>query len=210
MWKYCRRISELGFFIFYIIFYSFISFSSTHVSPIPLLLFLFLLQNLPTTSFALLISEKRETETKREEKDWGIGVHHAVGDQGSPCRRRSTFTMHYHVRRPTPAHPPPHHQAGSDRLVLFFLISYLLGMIQLYFIRIGICFVLCVWIMWEIGLDRLVLFFFFSYLLVLWEATERERQRERERVWGKKEIQRREKELIKKKKDLESLLEHEQ
>ena len=89
MWKYCGRIFQLGFFILYIIFYSFISFSSTHVSPISLLLFLFLLQNLPATSFALLIKEKRERETKREEKDWGIGVHHAVGDWGSPCTTTS-------------------------------------------------------------------------------------------------------------------------
>ena len=28
--------------------------------------------------------------------------------------------MHYHVRCPTAAHPPSHHQAGSDQLVLFF------------------------------------------------------------------------------------------
>ena len=110
------------------------------MSSIPLFLFLFLLQNLPTTSFALLIKEKRERQTEREEKDWGISVHHVVGDRGSPCRRRSAFTMHYHVRRPTATHPPPHHQAGSVRLVLFFFLffSYLLVLIQLYFIRIGI------------------------------------------------------------------------
>ena len=53
---YCDKISQLGFFILYIIFYSFISFSSTHVSSIPLLLFLFLLQNLPATFHLLLCS----------------------------------------------------------------------------------------------------------------------------------------------------------
>ena len=94
------------------------------MSFIPLFLFLFLLHNFPTTSFALLIKEKRERQTEREEKDWGISVHHVVRDRGSPCCRRSAFTMHYHVRRPTATHPPPHHQAGSNRLVLFFFFFF--------------------------------------------------------------------------------------
>ena len=169
MWKYCGRISQLGFFILYIIFYSFISFSSKHVSPISLLLFLFLLQNLPATSFALLIKEKRERKTKREEKDWGIGVHHAVGDRGSPCTTTSAV-------------PPrlillPTIRLGQINLFFFFsffFFSYLLVLIQLYFIRIGICFVFCVWIMWETRLDRLVLFlfsfffFFFFHICLFW------------------------------------------
>ena len=67
LWKYCCRISQLGFFFLYIIFYSFISFSSIHVSYIPPLLFLFLLKKLPAISFTLHITER--------EREIGLGLH---------------------------------------------------------------------------------------------------------------------------------------
>ena len=157
MWKYCGRIFQLGFFILYIIFYSFISFSSTHVSPISLLLFLFLLQNLPATSFALLIKEKRERERQRERRKTG----------GSAFTMPLEIEVHHALPRPTSHHgsssSPPSGWVRSTCSFLFFsffLFSYLLVLIQLYFIRIGICFVFCVWIMWETRSDRLVLFLF--------------------------------------------------
>ena len=157
MWKYYGRISQLGFFILYIIFYSFISFSSTHVSPIPLLLFLFLLQNLLATSFALLIRERQRQRERRKTR-------------GSMFTMPSEIEVHHALPR------PPSHRCSSSSppsswirsacsflfffFLFFFFFSYLLVLIQLYFIRIGICFVFCVWIMWETGLDRFVLFFF--------------------------------------------------
>ena len=102
------------------------------MSSIPFLLFLFLLQNLPVTfhlllcssktkkkNFALLIKEKRETKTEREEKDW----------------ERSAWAS-----TATPASPPPlvvlpTNRLGSDRPppFFFFFFSYLLILIQLYF-----------------------------------------------------------------------------
>ena len=125
MWKYYGKISQLGFFILYIIFYSFISFSSTHVSSIPLLLFIFLLQNLPATS-NLLFSvppkkkfcsshqrKERDRDRERRERLWeiGLGLHH----------------MHLHRRS----------SISTARLgqigLFFFFFSYLLVLIQIYF-----------------------------------------------------------------------------
>ena len=114
-WKYCGRISQLGFFI--------LSFHSPpHTCPLSPFFYLFFSSRTFKQHHLLFSSEKRERQRQREreEKYWEIGVHHAVGDRGLPCRRRSAFTMHYHVRRPTAARPLPHHQAGSDQLVLFF------------------------------------------------------------------------------------------
>ena len=161
MWKYCGRISQLGFFILYIIFYSFISFSSTHVSPISLLLFLFLLQNLPATSFALLIKEKRERERQRERRKTG----------GSAFTMPSEIEVHHALPRPlshrgSSSFPPSGWVRSTCSFFFsFFFFSYLLVLIQLYFIRIGICFVFCVWIMWETRSDRLVLFLFSFFFI---------------------------------------------
>ena len=168
MWKYCDRISQLGFFILYIIFYSFISFSSTHVSSIPLLLFLFLLQNLPTTSFALLIKEKRERDRQRERTKIGgsaftmsseIEVHHAVKDRRSPCTTTSAV-------------PPllvllPTTRLGQIGLFFFFFFFFIFACSNstLFYKNWNFFCVLC--------LDyvrngvRSVCSFFFSYLLFL-------------------------------------------
>ena len=122
------------------------------MSSIPLFLFLFLLQNLPTTSFALLIKEKRERDRQRERTKIGgsaftmsseIEVHHAVGDRRSPCTITSAV--------PPPLILLPTTRLGQIGLFFFFsffsFFSYLLVLIQLYFISIGIFFVFCVWIM---------------------------------------------------------------
>ena len=70
------------------------------MSSIPLLLFLFLLKNLPATSFALLIKEKRERERQRERRKTGgsaftmpseIEVHHAL--PRPPSHRRSSSSL---------------------------------------------------------------------------------------------------------------------
>ena len=135
MWKYCGKISQLGFFILYIIFYSFISFSSTHMSSIPLLLFIFLLQNLPTTShllfsvpqkkkIVLLIREKRETETEREEKDW----------------ERSAWASTTCISTTAPTSPPP----GWVRSACFFFFFQTCLFWFKFILRIGFCFVVCV------------------------------------------------------------------
>ena len=163
----------------------------------------------------LFSSKKRERQRQRERRKTRrsaftmpskIEVHHAIEDRRSPCTTTSAV--------PSPLVLLPTTRLGQISLFFSFsfsFLSYFLVLIQLYFIRIGICFVFCVWIMWETGSDRLVLlFFFFSYLLVLiqlyfkncilfcvlcfvfcvWIMWETERMRE------KKKIQRREKELI--------------
>ena len=106
------------------------------MSSIPLLLFLFLLQNLPAT-FHLLFSvpkkkkknllfssEKRERQRERERErgerlgEIGLGLH----------------LMHLHrcSSISTAARRPPHRSAWV-RSFFFFFFSYLLVMIQLYF-----------------------------------------------------------------------------
>ena len=98
------------------------------MSSIPLFLFLFLLQNLPTTSFALLIKEKRERQIERERGE-------RLGDQRSPCRRRSSFTMpseigiHHALSRP-PSHrrssssPPPGWVRSACSFFFFFFFIF--------------------------------------------------------------------------------------
>ena len=61
----------------------------------------------------------------------------------------------HHIRCcPTVVCPPPHHQIGSDRLVLLILLLLLFFQICLFWfnfiVRIGFCFVFCVWIMWDV------------------------------------------------------------
>ena len=154
MWKYCGSIFHLGFFIFYIIFLSFISFSSIHVSfPFffflffsatqvssvhsylypPFFYFLFHLKNIPATTFT---SHQRERERERlmlvrrptAGGNRGCQKDKAGGDRRSPC---STTTS---------TAPPPLVLLPTTKLVQiglfffsFFLFSYLLVLIQLYF-----------------------------------------------------------------------------
>ena len=146
-------------FLFFILFFILSFHSPPHTCPLSRFFYFFFSSRTFQQHHLLFSSEKRERQRQREEKDWGISVHHAVRDRGSPCCQRSRSTMHYHVRHPTAARPSSHHQARSDRHVLFFSLFnffliflifyflYLLVLIQLYFIRIGICFVFCVWIM---------------------------------------------------------------
>ena len=105
----------------------------------------------PSNNILCSSHQRKERETNRERGE-------RLGDQRSPCRQRSRFTMpskievHHALSRP-PSHrrssssPPP----GWVGLFFFFsffsFFSYLLVLIQLYFIRIGIFFVFCVWIM---------------------------------------------------------------
>ena len=79
-----------------------------------------------------------------------------LGDRCSPCRQRLRFTMSSKigVHHALP-HLPSHRRSSSSppsgwvrsTCSFLFLFSYLLVLIQLYFIRIGIFFVFCVWIM---------------------------------------------------------------
>ena len=119
-------------FLFFILFFILSFHSPPHTCPLSPFFYFFLSFSPPEPSsnisfaplflkkkkkIALLIGEKRETETetKREEKDW----------------ERSAWP-------PPHASPLPlqhlHRQAGSDRLVFFcFFFSYLLVLIQIYF-----------------------------------------------------------------------------
>ena len=66
--------------------------------------------------FHFILLHTRVQRARGEKKCW---VRLSKGQS----RRRSVFTMqHYHVRRPTAARPPPHHQVGLDRLFFFFYI----------------------------------------------------------------------------------------
>ena len=134
----------------------------------PLLLFSFSPQEHSSNLTIYFTSKKRERERERETAAHPPSHHHwRSRSLKGQSWWRSVFTMqHYHIRRPTTACPSPHLQAGSDQLVLFFLFSYLLVLIQLYFKNWILFCVLCL-----------------DYL----------RNEENER---KKEIQRREKELI--------------
>ena len=151
--KYYGSIFQLGFFIFYIVFLPFISFSSTfhfffsfffflffsstQVSSPPYFIFFFTSRTFQHLTF---VSHERERERERER---GLGLH----------------------RISTAARRPPHHQAGSDQIVLFFsfsFFSYLLVLIQFYF-KNWILF--CVWINYfaheQVSLFSLFSFFFF-------------------------------------------------
>ena len=117
--KYYGSIFQLGFFIFYIVFLPFISFSSTfhfffsfffflffsstQVSSPPSFIFFFTSRTFQHLTFA---SHEREGE---RESRW------RWRSSKGQSRWRSTFTMqHYHVCCPTAARPPPHHEVRSD------------------------------------------------------------------------------------------------
>ena len=107
----------------------------------------------PSNNILCSSHQRKERESDRERGE-------RLGDQRSPCRQRSRFTMpseigdHHALSRP-PSHrhssssPPPGwvKSACSFFFSFFSFFSYLLVLIQLYFIRIGIFFVFCVWIM---------------------------------------------------------------
>ena len=118
-------------------------------------------------------------------------------------RWRSSFTMqHYHVCHATAAHPPPHHQARSNRLVLFFLFSffsYFLFMIQLYFknwiLFCVLCFVfgLILFLMNKSLSFLFFLFFFFYFFDFIWFMRKKETTAT-ERMRGKKKKRKKEEE----------------
>ena len=111
------------FFILYIIFLSFISFSFVRVISFSFSFFfyLFLSSTCPLSSVLSLppsfiflfssrtfqTSEKRERERRKDKAGGSIG--HRKDRAGAALPRP----------RPTAARPPPHHQAGLDRLFFF-------------------------------------------------------------------------------------------
>ena len=131
LWKYCGSIFQLGFFIFSIIFLSFISFSSIHVSfllffflflvfllhtsvqsylYLPFFYFLFHLKNIPVlaTSHFVHIREKREKEKVRRKTAAYPPPHHRWRSRSpkGQSQWRSMVTMqHYHVRRSSSSPP---------------------------------------------------------------------------------------------------------
>ena len=146
------------------------------MSSIPLLLFIFLLQNLPATShllfsvppkkkFALLIREKRETETEREEKDW----------------ERLAWASTTCISTAAPASPPPGWVRSA--CFFFFFFSYLLVLIQIYFknwiLFCGLCFVFGL-VLLPMNRSLSFLFFFshFIWFMRKKEATATKRMRE--------------------------------
>ena len=100
-------------FLFFILFFILSFHSPPNTCPLSPFFYFFFSYRTFQQHHLLFSSKKREREKDKERGE-------RLGDRRSPCRRRSRFTMHYHVRCPTAAHPPSHHQAGSDQLVLFF------------------------------------------------------------------------------------------
>ena len=116
--KYYGSIFQLGFFIFYIVFLPFISFSSTFhfffsfffflffsstiMSSPPFFIFFFTSRTFQHLTFA---SHQRERERERERERLSKGQ----------SWWRLAFTMQqYHVRHPTTARCPPHHRSLSS------------------------------------------------------------------------------------------------
>ena len=170
MWKYCDSIFQLGFFIFYIVFLSFISFSPIHISflfsfscfspphkclvstPIsisPSFIFFFTSRTFQQTHLLHI----RERERERERETAACLLPHRWWRLRSLKGQnwwRSAFTMqHYHVHCPTAARPRPHHRVGLDWLVLFFFFFPICLFWFNFILRIGFCFVFCILIMWE-------------------------------------------------------------
>ena len=174
MWKYYDSIFQLGFLIFYIIFLSFISFLSTHVSfiffiflvfllhasvqcPIsipPFFYFLFHLKNIPATS-PFTSHQRKERERERGERLLLVHRLTASGDRGhqkdkagkdrrSPCST-TTYTA------PLPLVLLHTTKLGQISLFFFFFPFFFHICLFLFnfILRIGFCFVFCVWIMWE-------------------------------------------------------------
>ena len=126
-------LNRIFYFLYYFLFFHFILLHTRVLYP-PSFISFSPLKPYSNIICSSHLRKERDRETEREEKDWEIGVHHAVRDRGSPCCQRSRSNMHYHVRRPTVARPPPHHQARSDQLVLFFSLFFFIFFYFLFFI----------------------------------------------------------------------------
>ena len=94
----------------------------TSVQP-PFFYFLFLLKNIPA-SHICFTSEKRERRKKESSFAALSSVEIEVAERTKPVEI-GVHMQHYHVRCPTAACRPPHHQAGSDWLVPFFFFFHI-------------------------------------------------------------------------------------
>ena len=99
-------------FLFFFFPFSFSCFSPPHKCLAPLLLFSFSPQEHSSNSFA---SHQRERAARPP-------MEIEVAERTSQWRSAFT-TRHYHVRRPTAAHPPPYH-LGQISVLLFFLFFF--------------------------------------------------------------------------------------
>ena len=106
-------------FHFFFSFFFFLLFSSTQVSSPPSFIFFFTLR-----TFQQLICFTSERERERErERAAHLPVEIEVAERTSQWRSAFT-TQHYHVRRPTTTHPPPHHLGQIGVLFLFFFLIF--------------------------------------------------------------------------------------
>ena len=122
MWKYCGSIFQLGFFIFYIIFLPFISFSSIHVSflfsfscfspphkcPTPLLSFSFSPQE--HSSNLTFASHERERENERERDCCSSAAPPPVEIEFTERTKPMEISIHHAAL----ARLPPHRRLSSS------------------------------------------------------------------------------------------------
>ena len=174
MWKYYDSIFQLGFFNFlyyfsffhfifihtrFIYFFSFSCFSPPRKCPVsylypPLLLFSFSPQEHSSNLTIYFTSEKRERE--REEKDCCSFTDSPPVEIEVTKRTKRVKIGVLHVALPR---TPPHCRSSSStplswvRSACSFFFSLFFFHICLFLfnfiLRIGFCFVFCVWIMWE-------------------------------------------------------------
>ena len=90
--------------------------------------------------------EKEERRRRRRKRKHGESPEFTISLTELQLIFHMTLVI-FCVRCPTAVHPPPHHQIGSDRLVLFHFFFFNKFLIQLY-CKNWILF--CVWIIWDI------------------------------------------------------------
>ena len=134
-------------FLFFILFFILSFHSPPHTCPLSPFFYFFFSSKTFQQHHLLFSSAKRERQRQRERRK----------TRGSMFTMPSEIEVHHALPRP-PSHrcssssPPSSWIRSACSLLFFFFLfffffSYLLVLIQLYFIRIGICFVFYVWIM---------------------------------------------------------------
>ena len=161
LWKYCCKISQLGFFfsLYYFLFFHFILLHTCVLYPPSFISF----SPQETSSNIIHSSHHKERERERE-RDW----------LGPPLLLSIS----------TAARRPPHQSACS---FFFFFFSYLLVLIQLYFKNWILYFVLCfvfglILLLIKRSIFFLFSFFFSFFFLISFGLWGKKKQRQR-REW---------------------------